>query len=121
MVYGVCGCVVGLCYVFYFYMIVVDELWCVIVELVGYLLVLLVGERVGDVFNVFFLNGWIVDDDGMVYIYYVFSDMWMYVVVFMVDCLVDYCLYMFVDGLCFVVLVVVVNVLIDCNEVFLNG
>ena len=32
-------------------------------------------ERVGDVSNVIFSNGWIADDDGTVFIYYASSDL----------------------------------------------
>jgi len=34
-------------------------------------------ERIGDVSNVVFCNGWIWDDDGTVLIYYSSSDTWM--------------------------------------------
>ena len=36
-------------------------------------------ERVGDVSNVLFTNGWIADDDGRVFIYYASSDTRMHV------------------------------------------
>ncbi len=49
-------------------------------------------ERVGDVSNVLFSNGWIKDDDGTVYIYYASSDTRMHVATSTVDRLVDYCL-----------------------------
>ena len=47
-------------------------------------------ERVGDVSNVLFSNGWIEDQDGTVYIYYASSDTRMHVAVSSVDKLVDY-------------------------------
>ena len=47
-------------------------------------------ERVGDVSNVLFGNGWIADADGTVYIYYASSDTRMHVAVSTVDKLVDY-------------------------------
>lgn len=47
-------------------------------------------ERVGDVSNVLFSNGWIEDEDGTVYIYYASSDTRMHVAVSSVDKLVDY-------------------------------
>ncbi|MBL0739271.1 glycosidase [Flavobacterium sp. GN10] len=47
-------------------------------------------ERVGDVSNVLFSNGWIEDEDGTVYIYYASSDTRMHVAVSTVDKLVDY-------------------------------
>jgi 4-O-beta-D-mannosyl-D-glucose phosphorylase len=47
-------------------------------------------ERVGDVSNVLFSNGWIEDQDGTVYIYYASSDTRMHVAVSSVERLVDY-------------------------------
>jgi 4-O-beta-D-mannosyl-D-glucose phosphorylase len=47
-------------------------------------------ERVGDVSNVLFSNGWIEDEDGTVYIYYASSDTRMHVAVSSVAKLVDY-------------------------------
>ena len=38
-------------------------------------------ERVGDVSNVLFSNGWICDNDGKIYIYYASSDTRMHVAV----------------------------------------
>ncbi|MEN2413780.1 glycoside hydrolase family 130 protein [Flavobacterium mesophilum] len=47
-------------------------------------------ERVGDVSNVLFSNGWIEDADGTVYIYYASSDTRMHVAVSSVAKLIDY-------------------------------
>ena len=47
-------------------------------------------ERVGDVSNVLFSNGWIEDSDGTVYVYYASSDTRMHVAVSSVAKLVDY-------------------------------
>ena len=47
-------------------------------------------ERIGDVSNVLFSNGWIEDTDGTVYIYYASSDTRMHVAVSSVAQLVDY-------------------------------
>ena len=47
-------------------------------------------ERVGDVSNVLFSNGWIQDNDGTVFIYYASSDTRMHVAVSSVEKLVDY-------------------------------
>ncbi|MFB9110891.1 glycosidase [Flavobacterium gyeonganense] len=47
-------------------------------------------ERVGDVSNVLFSNGWIEDTDGTVYIYYASSDTRMHVAVSSTEKLVDY-------------------------------
>jgi 4-O-beta-D-mannosyl-D-glucose phosphorylase len=55
-------------------------------------------ERIGDVSNVLFSNGWIADDDGTVYIYYASSDSRMHVAVSTLDKLIDYCLNTPPDG-----------------------
>jgi 4-O-beta-D-mannosyl-D-glucose phosphorylase len=47
-------------------------------------------ERVGDVSNVLFSNGWIEDNDGTVYVYYASSDTRMHVAVSSIEKLVDY-------------------------------
>jgi 4-O-beta-D-mannosyl-D-glucose phosphorylase len=48
-------------------------------------------ERIGDVSNVLFANGWIPEDDGRVLIYYASSDTRMHVAESSVERLVDYC------------------------------
>ena len=49
-------------------------------------------ERVGDVSNVAFSNGWILDDDGAtVFIYYASSDTRLHVATSTLSQLVDYC------------------------------
>jgi 4-O-beta-D-mannosyl-D-glucose phosphorylase len=55
-------------------------------------------ERVGDVSNVVFSNGWIADEDGKVFIYYASSDTRMHVATSTIDKLVDYCLNTPPDG-----------------------
>ncbi|MDR7210621.1 glycosidase [Flavobacterium piscis] len=47
-------------------------------------------ERIGDVSNVLFSNGWIEDNDGTVYVYYASSDTRMHVAVSSVAQLIDY-------------------------------
>ena len=55
-------------------------------------------ERIGDVSNVLFSNGWIADEDGTVFIYYASSDTRMHVATSTIDKLVDYCLHTPQDG-----------------------
>lgn len=69
-----------------------------IAEPAGYLLAPVGKERIGDVSNVLFTNGWIADDDGTVYIYYASSDTRMHVAVSSIDRLLDYCLNTAPDG-----------------------
>jgi 4-O-beta-D-mannosyl-D-glucose phosphorylase len=54
---------------------------------------------VGDVMNVAFSNGWIMDDDGRVLIYYATADTRLHVAVSSVDRLTDYCMNTPEDGL----------------------
>lgn len=55
-------------------------------------------ERIGDVSNVLFTNGWIADEDGKVFIYYASSDTRMHVATSTIDKLVDYCMNTPTDG-----------------------
>jgi 4-O-beta-D-mannosyl-D-glucose phosphorylase len=55
-------------------------------------------ERIGDVFNVVFVNGWIRDDDGKVFIYYASSDTRLHVATSTIDQMVDYCIHTPSDG-----------------------
>ena len=48
-------------------------------------------ERVGDVSNVVFSNGWIRNDQDEVFIYYASSDTRLHVATSSVERLVDYC------------------------------
>jgi len=62
----------------------------VIAEPGGHILAPLGAERVGDVGNVLFTNGAIVDDDGSVYLYYASSDTRVHVATTTLDRLTDY-------------------------------
>jgi 4-O-beta-D-mannosyl-D-glucose phosphorylase len=55
-------------------------------------------ERVGDVSNVTFSNGWVARAKGDVYIYYGSSDTRMHVATTTVDKLIDYCVNTPEDG-----------------------
>ena len=92
LAHGVRGCAAGLRYVLYMYMTSLEDPSKKIASPGGYLLAPMRKERTGDVSNVLFSNGWIVDDDGTVYLYYASSDTRMHVAVSTVDRLVDYCL-----------------------------
>lgn len=120
LAHGVRGCAAGLRYVLYLYMTALDEPWRVIAEPAGYFLAPQNEERVGDVSNVLFSNGWIADDDGTVYIYYASSDTRMHVATSTIDKLTDYCLHAPADGLRSVATVASINELIDKNEAFLK-
>jgi 4-O-beta-D-mannosyl-D-glucose phosphorylase len=77
-------------------------------------------ERVGDVSNVLFSNGWIADDDGTVFIYYASSDTRMHVATSTLDRLVDYCFNTPEDGLTSFASVQALNRQIDSNLRCLN-
>ena len=59
----------------------------------GYFMAPVEEERIGDVSNVLFSNGWITDEDGTVYIYYASSDTRMHVATSTIERLIDYCLH----------------------------
>jgi 4-O-beta-D-mannosyl-D-glucose phosphorylase len=73
-------------------------------------------ERIGDVSNVLFSNGWIADDDGTVYIYYASSDSRMHVAVSTVEQLTDYCFNTPEDGFRSAASVIAINKIITHNE-----
>lgn len=99
LAHGVRGCASGLRYVLYMYMTALDDPTRVIAQPAGYFLAPEGEERIGDVSNVLFTNGWIADEDGKVYIYYASSDTRMHVATSTIDKLVDYCLHTPQDGL----------------------
>lgn len=100
LAHGVRGCAAGLRYVLYMYMTSLDDPTRVIASPAGALMVPEGEERVGDVSNVLFSNGWIADEDGKVFIYYASSDTRLHVATSTVDKLVDYCMNTPQDGYC---------------------
>ena len=93
LAHGVRGCAAGLRYVLYLYLTSLDDPSKVIASPGGYFMAPEGEERVGDVSNVLFSNGWIADEDGTLYIYYASSDTRMHVATTTVERLVDYCLH----------------------------
>ena len=89
----------GLRYVLYMYMTALDDPTHIIAKPGGYFLVPECDEYIGDVMNVAFSNGWIMDDDGRVLIYYASADTRLHVAVSSVDRLIDYCMNTPEDGL----------------------
>lgn len=98
LAHGVRACAAGLRYVLYVYLTDLKQPNVLIAEPAGHLLAPLGDERVGDVSNVVFSNGWIVDTDGTIFIYYASSDTRMHVAVSSIDRLLDYCLNTAPDG-----------------------
>ena len=99
LAHGVRGCAAGLRYVLYLYVTSLEDPTKVIAEPGGYFMAPKSSERVGDVSNVLFSNGWIADNDGKVFIYYASSDTRMHVATSTVDKLLDYCFNTPEDGL----------------------
>lgn len=98
LAHGVRGCAAGLRYVLYMYMTSLDDPARIIAQPGGYFMAPEGEERIGDVSNVLFSNGWIADDDGTVYIYYASSDTRLHVAVSSLEKLTDYCLHTPADG-----------------------
>lgn len=90
LAHGVRNTAAGLRYTLYLFMTDLQDLTQVIYKPGGYLIAPKGQERVGDVSNVVFSNGWIADDDGRVFIYYASSDTRMHVAMSTIDQLLDY-------------------------------
>lgn len=120
MAHGVRGCAAGLRYVLYCYMTALDDPTRVIAQPAGHTLAPLGEERVGDVSNVLFSNGWIADEDGKVYLYYASSDTRLHVAESTVERLVDYCLNTGSDGMTSTTSVERLLGIIDANEAFVT-
>ena len=99
LAHGVRATADGLRYVLYLYMTALDDPTRVIAQPGGWFLVPEDQEYLGDVMNVAFANGWIMDDDGRILIYYASADTRMHVAVSSVERLIDYCLHTPEDGL----------------------
>ena len=99
LAHGVRGCAAGLRYVLYLYMTSLEDPSKLIASPGGYFMAPEGEERVGDVSNVLFSNGWIADEDGTLFLYYASSDTRMHVATTTVERLVDYCLHTPEDGL----------------------
>ncbi len=119
LAHGVRACAAGLRYVLYLYVTALDDPTRVIAEPAGYFMAPAGEERVGDVSNVLFCNGWIAEPDGRVLIYYASSDTRMHVAVSSVDRLLDYCFNTAPDGLRSAASVSTVYDIIDRNEEFI--
>ena len=119
LAHGVRGCASGLRYVLYLYVTALEDPAKVIAEPAGYFMSPQGMEYVGDVANVLFSNGWIVDDDGKVYIYYASSDTRLHVATSDVNRLLDYCFNTPADGYRSAISVKNIKELIACNRRYL--
>jgi len=92
LAHGVRRTAAGLRYTLYLLLTDLEEPWKVVKRPSGHLIEPLHDERVGDVSNVAFSNGWILDDNGTVFIYYASSDTRMHVATTTSEKLLDYVL-----------------------------
>lgn len=90
LAHGVRNTAAGLRYVLYMFMTSLEKPWVVTHAPGGYFIAPRGAERVGDVSNVAFSNGWIVNEQNKVFIYYASSDTRMHVATSSIDKLVDY-------------------------------
>lgn len=116
LAHGVRNTAAGLRYVLYVFMTNLQDLTKVNYKPAGYFLAPDGDERVGDVSNVAFSNGWISDDDGKVFIYYASSDTRMHVATSTIAKLVDYCKNTPSDGFSPASSVERIKQLIDANK-----
>jgi len=115
LAHGVRNTAAGLRYVLYIFVTDLKDPSRQIYKPGGYFLAPEGEERIGDVSNVVFSNGWIADDDGTVYIYYASSDTRIHVAVSTIEKLVDYAIHTPADGFSSVQSVIQINLLIDKN------
>ena len=99
LAHGVRNTAAGLRYVLYLFMTDLKDLTKVIHKPMGYFIAPEGEERIGDVSNVVFSNGWIADEDGKVFIYYASSDTRMHVATSTIAQLLDYVVNTPTDGL----------------------
>jgi 4-O-beta-D-mannosyl-D-glucose phosphorylase len=98
LAHGVRNTAAGLRYVLYLFMTDLQEIGKIIYKPAGYFMAPEGEERVGDVSNVLFSNGWIEREDGAVTIYYASSDTRMHVATTSIEQLVDYVINTNPDG-----------------------
>ena len=98
LAHGVRNTAAGLRYVLYLFMTDLQKIDSIIYKPAGYFMAPVGEERVGDVSNVLFSNGWVEREDGSVAIYYASSDTRMHVATSTIDRLVDYVMHTPADG-----------------------
>jgi 4-O-beta-D-mannosyl-D-glucose phosphorylase len=116
LAHGVRACAAGLRYVLYMCMTSLEEPSKVIARPGGYFMAPEGEERIGDVSNVLFTNGWIRNENDEVFIYYGSSDTRMHVATSTIERLLDYCLNTPEDGLRSAESVKKINDMIDRNS-----
>ena len=120
LAHGVRNTAAGLRYTLYVFVTDLEKPWVVTHKPHGHFIAPLGSERVGDVSNVAFANGWIADDDGTIFIYYASSDTRMHVATTTIDKMIDYCVNTPEDKLYSHFSVETINTLIDSNKAYFN-
>jgi 4-O-beta-D-mannosyl-D-glucose phosphorylase len=118
LAHGVRNTAAGLRYVMYMFMTDLQDITKVIHKPAGYFLAPEGEERTGDVSNVVFNNGWIADEDGMVFIYYASSDTRIHVATSTIDKLTDYVMHAPADGFTSYATVQTIHGIINKNQAF---
>jgi len=90
LAHGVRNTAAGLRYVLYVFITKLDEPNKIIYSPGGYFMAPQGEERVGDVSNVLFANGWVARDNGDIFIYYASSDTRMHVATTTIDKVLNY-------------------------------
>jgi len=115
LAHGVRNTAAGLRYTLYMFMTDLADPTKIIYQPAGYFMAPEGEERVGDVSNVVFSNGWIADEDGTVFIYYASSDTRQHVATSTVDRLLDYMMNTAKDGFTSSASVATLTKIIDNN------
>lgn len=115
LAHGVRNTAAGLRYVLYMFMTDLNDLTKIIYKPAGYFMAPEDDERVGDVSNVVFSNGWIAEPDGRVFIYYASSDTRLHVATTTIEQLLDYVMNTPGDGYSTAATVQAIHQLIDRN------
>ena len=118
LAHGVRNTAAGLRYVLYMFMTDLQDITKVTHKPAGYFMAPEGEERVGDVSNVLFSNGWIADDDGKVFIYYASSDTRLHVATSTIDKLVDYVINTPEDGFRSEATVSAIYKIVEKNEAY---
>ena len=120
LAHGVRNTAAGMRYVLYMFMTDLNDLSKIVYKPAGYFIAPEGEERVGDVSNVVFGNGWVADEDGRVLIYYASSDTRMHVAESSIDRLTDYVMNTPADGYTSAASVRNLYELIDSNKLVLQ-
>jgi 4-O-beta-D-mannosyl-D-glucose phosphorylase len=115
LAHGVRNTAAGLRYTLYMFMTDLADPTKIIYQPAGYFMAPEGEERVGDVSNVLFSNGWIADEDGTVFIYYASSDTRQHVATSTIDRLLDYVMNTAKDGFTSAASVETLKKIIDKN------